>query len=310
MNNPLDCSDTDYAVGFNPNVSPVHTLSSLKSIWHENWGPRMNHILRAALLLLHENPGSTFHDIPPLFYDTEKRRKLLTNVKRTSTRQFWQTGGEFEKKYEKAKDNPDSPILNKIGEILSSDIARNLCQKTPRFDFTTALKNNYIVIVNLSKPTIGDEAATILGSLFITTLRATLLTNPTRCSLWADEFQDYGTHMIASMLSEMRKFGLSISLAHQYISQIDDRLQHAILGNVAHKIIFTVDYHDAEILASSYNRLTQHFNPAAFTEAQLSPHQAFINGQLFNHLPPFEPRTRGRLPIILLRSRENFARRL
>lgn len=321
----IDCSDTEYAVGFNPNTSPVHTLSSLKSIWHDSWGPRMNHILRNALMLLHENPGTTFADIPSLFFDKDKRKRLLVNVKRTSTRDFWKTGGEFEKKYEKARDNPDSPILNKIGEILSTDIARNLCQKHPRFDFRKALDNNQIVIVNLALPTIGDEAAAIMGSLFITSLRGAILERdaelramlpnpsdfvPLPVRLFVDEFELCGTPLIAGMLSTMRNFGLMMGLSHQYLTQISEPLLDGILGNVGNKVIFMVDYADAVVLARSYNRLNQDCNPAAFTEAQLSNHQAFINGALEYHLPRFEPITRGRLNIVKLRSRENFGRRL
>lgn len=303
----LDASDPNYAVGFNPNVAPVHALSSLKAIWAKDWGPRMNHILRNTLMLLHENPGSTFEDIPPIFYDSAKRARLVRNVQRLSTRRFWQPGGEFERKYERARDNPDSAILNKVGEILSSNIVRNLCQRTPRLDFATALRNNFVVIVNLSKPTIGDEAAAILGSLFITSLRAALLVNPTACSVWVDEFQTLGASMFGAMLSEMRKFGLKLGLAQQYISQVDEQLQRAILGNVGHKVIFEIDYADAVILARSYDRLHQEFNPAAFTE--VPPYHAYYDGQLMQ-LPDFDPRIRGRRDIVMLRSRENFGRRL
>jgi hypothetical protein len=303
----FDLSDQHYAVGFNPLLSPVHTLSGLKSIWLKDWGPRMNHILRNSLMLLAETPGTTFEDIPPLFFDHDHRARLLRSVKRTSTRRFWKSGGEFEKKYEKAKDNPDSPILNKIGEILSSDITRNLCQKSPKFDFQRALEGKYVVVVNLSKPTVGDEAAAIFGSLFTTTLRATLLQHPHPCTLYADEFQTYGTALFSGMLSEMRKFGLTLVLAHQFISQISDDLQHAILGNVARKVIFNVDYADAVVLAKGFNRNLEIFNPTVLTELQ--PHTAMIDGRV-EHLPPFLPTTTGRLPIILLRSRENFARKL
>jgi hypothetical protein len=301
----IDLSDAEYAVGFNPLIKPAHTLSGLKSIWIDSWGPRMEWLLLNGLLVLAENPPATLEDLTPLYFDPVHREKLLRSVAKPATHKFWTK--EFPLKYEKSRDNPDSPILNKIGQLLTSDISRNLCQKSPKFNFREALAENYIAIVNLSKPTIGDEAAAIFGSLFTTTLRTTLLEHPAACSLYADEFQTYGTSLFASMLSEMRKFGLKMVLAHQFISQIDEKLQKAILGNVSHKVIFNVDYDDAVVLSKAYNRLVQDFNPSVLTD--LPPYSALIDGHV-QQLPTFDPARRGRLDTIIERSHRRFGRRL
>ena len=109
------------------------------------------------------------------------------------------------------------------------------------------------------------------------------------------------------MLSEMRKFGLKMVLAHQFISQIDEKLQKAILGNVAHKVIFNVDYDDAVVLSKAYNRLVQDFNPSVLTD--LPPYSALVDGHV-QQLPAFDPLRRGRLDTIIERSRRRFGRRL
>lgn len=302
----IDASDRTHAVGFNPIRNPLHCLSGLKSIWIDSWGPRMEWLLLNALLLLGDNPGMTFQQLPPLFYDARHRDKLLRNTRNAAVLKFWRE--EFPRKYESSKDNPDSPILNKIGQLNTSSISRILCQHSPKFDFRDALSERRIVVCNLHIPTIGDEAAAILGSLLTTTLRDALLTAPAPCTLFADEFQKYGTTIYAAMLSEMRKFGLRMVLAHQYVSQIDERLQKAILGNVRQKVIFNVDYEDAEVLARSYNRLTQEFNPAAITE--LEPYEAYVNGVL-TRMPAFVPPFgTGKAKDVMERSRRGFARSL
>jgi hypothetical protein len=243
----LDFSDQNFIVSFNPlTAGAVHTLSGLKSIWLESWGARMNNILRYALLVLEQNPSSVLTDITQLLHDDFYRAQLLKKVARPAVKRFFKPGGEFEKEYKNARDHPLSPILNKIGEIAASDISRFLCDRQPTITFEKILAEKLLLIVNLSKPTLGDEAAAIAGSLITTTLRAALLRNPTTCSLYADEFQTYGTALFASMLSEMRKFGLKMVLTHQFIHQVPEMLQKAILGNVSRRVIFNVDYEDAE----------------------------------------------------------------
>src|ERR1700704_6199577 len=303
----MDFADPNFIVSFNPLAAgAVHTLSGLKSIWLESWGPRMNNILRYALLVLEQNPSTVLTDIIPLLHDERYRAQLLTKVTQPAGKKFLKHGGEFDKEYRNARDHPLSPILNKIGEIAASDISRFLCDRQPTIGFERILAEKLILIVNLSKPTLGDEAAAIAGSLITTTLRAALLRRPAPCSLYADEFQTYGTSLFASMLSEMRKFGLKMVLAHQFISQIHPSLQKAILGNVNHKVIFNVDYDDAVVLGNAYNRPHESFNPNALIELQ--PYTALYDGVL-SELPAFD-QPRGKLHDARLTSRRFFARQL
>ena len=287
----LDAADYHYPIGFDPLRNPIHCLTGLKSVWRENWGPRLEWLLLNALLLVAANNGGTFREVTRVFTDVPLRERLLENISSTQTDRlkyadvlaFWTK--EFPAKYEKARDNPDSPILNKIGQ-LNQRLPHILCQRTPKLDFGELLQKRGILLVNLAAPTLGDEASGLLGAMITTALRGALLETPTPCTLIADEFQTYGTSLYSSMLAEMRKFGLQILLCHQFISQVDEQLRDAILGNTAHQVIFNVGYNDAVVLAKTYNRLTQDFNPAAITELQ--PFDAFVNGAK-QTLPDFTP---------------------
>src|SRR5207244_6669626 len=105
---------------------------------------------------------------------------------------------------------------NNVRREEATQMSRFVCDRQPIITFERILAEKLILIVNLSKPTLGDEAAAIAGSLITTTLRSALLKRPTPCSLYADEFQTYGTSLFASMLSEMRKFGLKMVLSPQF----------------------------------------------------------------------------------------------
>jgi hypothetical protein len=301
----IDCADYHYAVGFDPITNPLHTLSGLKSIWIDSWGPRMEWLLLNALHVIHQN-GKTFRELPLLFVDSAFRARMLERIDDPQLRAFWRT--EFPAKYEHSRDNPDSPILNKIGQLNLSRISRVLCQRSPKMDFRDVLDRRGIVLLNLSKPTLGDEAAAILGALFTSSLRGALLEHPTPTTLYADEFQTYGTGMYAAMLSEMRKFGLRMVLANQFLTQIDIGLRHAILANAASKIIFRVQHEDAMLLAPMLSdRPHQPLDPNALT--RLPPYTAYVDG-VHTPLPQFKPPFgTGKLDAVQHHSRLHFARR-
>src|SRR5947209_2055686 len=145
----MDFSDYNYIVSFNPlTAGAVHTLSGLKSIWLESWGPRMNNILRYALLVLEQNPTSVLTDITQLLHDDFYRASLLKNVTNPAVKRFFKPRGEFDREYATARDHPLSPILNKIGEIAASEISRFLCDRDPSITFERILNEKLILIVN------------------------------------------------------------------------------------------------------------------------------------------------------------------
>jgi len=295
------------SIGFNPIPTPEVATAGLKAIWIDpflqpvsGWGPQMEWLLLNGLYVLYENPGTTFRDLPRLYHDKVHRSHLLANVTHAETLDFWLD--EYPAVYEGARDNPAKPILNKIGQLNRSPIARVLCQRSPRLDLEEAIRTRKIIIVNLNSAIIGDEGVAILGSLITTCIRYALkkVNQPIpdlplgqqppiqKLEFISDEFPKYGTTQYASMLSEDRKFGLTLLAALQYWSQIDMKLRKSILGNVAHKVIFNVEPEDAVLFAAGYDRLvpgSEQFSPANFTE--LVPYEAYIDGKK-ETLPPFD----------------------
>lgn len=300
----IDLADHDHAVGFDPIDAPHRLVTAFKIIWAGSWGPRLEHFLRYGLAVIHE-ARLTLRELPALYYDPLKRAKALTEVRAPETLTFWKH--EYVKAYpERERLAAAMPIYNKVGAILASSIARNLTQRHPKLDLARAITNKTIIVVNLAKPVIGDEAATVFGSLFTTCLRNALMETPGPLSFYADEFHSYGTDVYISMLSELRKFGLRLGLSHQFPAQLDETLFAAILGNVRDIIAFRVSHSDATLIAPHFNREHQAFNPSALTT--LEPYSAIWNG-CEERLPPFRP-CRSRLKAVLHQSRLRYARRI
>ena len=309
---PEDC-----CIGFDPLKYIDLTHEGLKSIWADTWGARMDWILRVSEMTVAAN-GLTLHDIPRLFFDQRFRITCLKKITNRDIRDFWLQ--EFPAKYEKARDNPDSPILNKIGQLKLSPIDKILCQKSPKLDFTQAIEERLIVLVSLNKAFVGDQSVGILGALTTASIMgATLQVNakriralkkPLKVALFADEFPLFGTSLYRTILAEYRKYGLNrVVVASQHITQIEVSLRESILSNVGEKIIFNIEPQDAEILAPYYDRSTpgsETFNIANITE--LPPFHALVDG-VTTTMPPFTPPYgTGKLEDVRLHSRLHFAR--
>ncbi len=300
----IDLGDAEHAVGFNPLAEPHHLVTAFKTIWADSWGPRLEHFLRHGIAVIHE-AGLTLRELPALYYDPIHRAKALTRVAASETLKFWHH--EYLKAYpERERLQAAMPIYNKVGAVLASPIARNLTQRHPKLDLAEAIRDMKIIVVNLAKPVIGNEAATVFGSLFTTSVRNALMTSPAPLSFYADEFHTYGTDVYISMLSELRKFGLKLGLSHQFPAQLDDKLLAAILANARDIVVFQVAHRDALLLAPHFNREHQDFNPNALTT--LEPFTAICNGQE-ERMPPFS-HNRERLKAVLDQSRLRYARRI
>lgn len=298
----LDASDPDYAVGFQPLDAPHRLVAALRTIFKDSWGPRLEQGLRNALAAVFE-ANLTLHAVSPLFYDLKHRIRVVRKVSKPSTRDYWLE--LFPKAYnDRQQQEAASPIYNKLDAILASDISRHLTQKTPRLDLREAIHANRIIVVNLSTPTIGEDAALVLGSLFTTAVRNTLMSYPHPLSFYADEFQIYGTDVYLSMLRELRKFGLKLGLATQTAQGIDRTFLSIILGTVRDIILFNVSYEDADLLTKPFNFAGRDITVDLAT---LPPFTAYINGEKAM-MPPFSPTTRGALRAITDQSRRRYAR--
>ena len=259
--------DIEYPIAFNP-LESVHPdqhhlvasglISVFKKIWSEFWGPRLEHILRNSILTLLERPNSTILDIPKLLTDKDFRGEVIWKVKNQQVREFWFS--EFEKYSTYLKTEAVSPILNKMGQFLTSFPLRNIVgQKDNTFDLRKAMDEGKILIVNLAKGKIGEDNCSLLGSMIVTKIwlsalsRANMPEGKRRSFyLYVDEIHSFLTLSFADILSEARKYGLHMTLAHQYIDQLDEKVRGAIFGNVGTVISFRVGIDDAEHLAKQF----------------------------------------------------------
>lgn len=255
--------DANLAISFNPlqGVPPAERalaasdlVDVFRKIWADSWGPRLEHILRNALHTLLDQPEATFSDLLRLLSDRAVRRDAVLRVSSREVREFWLR--EFEGYPERFRAEAIAPIQNKIGAFLSNPLlCRLLAGSRNPLDLRKALDEGKIVLVNLAKGKIGEDTASLLGALLVARLGRTALRRadtlePARRDfyLYLDEFQTYTTQSLVGMLSELRKYRLNLVLAHQFLSQLDEVVRDAILGNVGTMVIFRLGSADAEVL--------------------------------------------------------------
>lgn len=260
-------ADIEYPIPFNPleSAHPDHhhlvtsgLISVFKKIWSEFWGPRLEHILRNSIMTLLEYRGSTLLDIPRLLTDKEFRKGVVGRVTNQQVRDFWLF--EYEKYSAWLRSEAISPILNKVGQFLTSAPLRNIVgQKKNSFRLRKAMDDGKVLIVNLAKGRIGEENCSLLGAMIVTRLWLAALSRadlPERDRrpfyLYVDEIHSFLTLSFADILSEARKYGLNLAFAHQYIEQLDEKVKAAIFGNVGTIISFRVGIEDAKHLAGEF----------------------------------------------------------
>lgn len=236
-------------------------MSAFKKIWLDAWSARMEYILSNILLALLEYPGSTILGVNRMLADKDYRKKVVENVKDVSVRAFWLD--EFAKYGDRYMQEAGAAIQNKVGQFVSNPLIRNIIgQPQSTFDLRAMMDQRKIIIVNLSKGRVGEQNANLLGSMFVTKLylaamsRADLndaaLARSPNFNLYVDEFQSFANESFANILSEARKYRLSLTIAHQYIEQMSEEVRAAVFGNVGTMVVFRVGAYDAEILEKEY----------------------------------------------------------
>lgn len=263
----FDATNSGAPIAFNP-LTGIHPkyhdlvasglISTFKKIWSESWGPRMEYILRFALLSLLSVPNATLLDIQPLLTDTGFRERVLSYCLDEQILAFWHN--EFDKFAPRLRAEIISPILNKTGLFITSTVLRRIVgQPTSSFRLQQVLDQGEILVVNLSKGQIGEEASSLLGAMLVNSIQLAALHRSSKevddrrpFYLYIDECHSFVTLAFANILAEARKYGLSLFLAHQYIEQMDERVRSAIFGNVGTMISFRVGATDAEYLAKEF----------------------------------------------------------
>ncbi len=260
-------ADIDFPIGFNilETVRPEHKhlvasglMGVFKKIWPDVWSSRMEYILNNTLLALLDYPGTTLLGINRLLADADYRKRVVHNLKDPVVKAFWQN--EFASYNDKYRQEAVAPIQNKIGQFLSASVIRNIvAQVKSRIDIREIMDNKKIFIMNLSKGRIGEDNSRLLGGMLITKLQLAAMERVDTPEvdrkdffLYVDEFQNFATESFANILSEARKYRLDLTMAHQYMEQLDETVLAAVIGNVGSIITFRVGSTDAEILAKEF----------------------------------------------------------
>lgn len=260
----LDAADLDQPYGYNPlrqvryDKIPLAVsgfLDALRKLWPDAWGVRMEHILRNSLYALLERQSSTLPDILRLYSHQSFRREVSRTLRNQTVRRFWED--EFEGYPERLQAEAVAPIQNKLGALLTDPrLHRVLVAPEKDIRFRRLMDAGGALIVNLSKGRLGDDGTATLGGLLISTLGLAALSRAERPEasrrpffVYVDEFQTFTTLAFVNMMTELRKHGVALTLAHQHLHQLDPEVRHAVLGNAGSLAAFRVGPEDADFLA-------------------------------------------------------------
>lgn len=261
-------ADTAHPLGFNPlevtdpsmkSNTSSEVIGVLKRMFGDSWGPRLEYILRYTILALLDRPETTMLDITRMLTDKKFRKETLSYCKDTVVLQFWNV--EFASWNEKFQAEAIAPVLNKVGAFTANPIIRNIIgQPKSTFNVREIMDEGKILIVNLSKGLLGEDNSGILGSFLVTKIQLAAMSRSDIPNiedrrpfyLYVDEFQNFATDSFATILSEARKYGLNLTVANQYISQMSDTVRDAVFGNVGTMVSFRVSADDAPILVKQF----------------------------------------------------------
>ncbi len=259
----FDPSDRNFPIAFNlldqvsddfKGIIASGFVGIFKKIFGDSWGPRLEHILRNTVLALLDYPNATMLDIPRMLTNNRFREKVVEKVKDTVIKDFWIN--EFAQYDSKFRTEAVSPILNKVGQFLSSETIRNIVgQPKSSIDIRQIMDQEKILLVNLSRGKIGEDNSALLGAMMITKIQLAAMSRADvtvdkrpDTYLYVDEFQNFATESFATILSEARKYNLSLTIAHQYIAQLKEEVRDAVIGNAGTILSFRVGGGDTDTI--------------------------------------------------------------
>jgi type IV secretory pathway TraG/TraD family ATPase VirD4 len=261
----INPADTERPIGFNPlaqvrdDLKPVvadGVVSAFRHVWPDSWGPRLDYILTNAVRALIDAPGATLLMLPRLLVDDPFRSRIIEHhVSDPVVRSFWLN--EYASYTASFRSEAISPIQNKIGKALMVPSLRNmLAQPKSTITLRRLMDEGAVVICNLSKGSLGESTAHLLGALITTAIAQAALSradtpadNRRIFHLYADEFQSFATESFALILSEARKYALTLTIGHQYLDQLPHALSASVFGNIGSMISCRPGATDAAILA-------------------------------------------------------------
>ncbi|MCL4383845.1 type IV secretion system DNA-binding domain-containing protein [Patescibacteria group bacterium] len=234
-------------------------ISIFKKLYGQvSWGPRLEHILRNAVLTLVNTPDSNMVHIIEILTNKHFREKIVANLQNQTLKNFWLN--EYERMDAKFQNEAIAPILNKVGQFIASTNIRNtVAHAKSKVNIQSIMDQKKILIADLSTGKLGEDNSALLGAMLITQIQLSAMNRIYQAQsdrsdfyLYVDEFQNFATEAFIKILSEARKFKLNLIVANQYMAQLDRTIQDAILGNVGSIMSFVVGSSDAFILQKEF----------------------------------------------------------
>jgi hypothetical protein len=221
-------------------------------------GPRFEHAIRNAMLTVMSEEGNTFIEVVRALTDSKFVQELLPKVKDPMIRRYWTD--QIAQTSDFHKSETLDYIVSKFGRFVTNKTMRNIIgQSQSAFDFRKVMDERKILIVRLNKGALGEENANFLGLIMVPRILMAAMSRSDVPEeqrpdfyLYVDEFQNFATPDFAQILSEARKYHLNLTVANQFIGQMDEEIKQAIFGNVGTKIAFRVGVNDASFLAHEY----------------------------------------------------------
>jgi hypothetical protein len=266
----FDPSDVNFPASFNP-MDPVRPelrvrvalsfLDAFKRVFGGDWSQKMDHVLRYAMLGLLAVPGSNILSLRRMLSDEQFRGEVVRRASDESVKRFWLR--DFMNRRQEFEEGPMSRLLNRLDELLASENIRNILgQSNNAFNFRSFMDSGKIVLIKISKGVLGSENATLLGTLLIWKIYEAAMSRADIPAedrkdffLYVDEFQNFATESFTEIVSESRKYNLSLTFANQYLGQLSPTIRKTVFGNVANILSFRVGADDAGIVAQEFKPL-------------------------------------------------------
>jgi hypothetical protein len=322
----LDPLDPGHAVGFNPFAGSAdpslvadHLGELFQNIWKQFWGPRTGQLAHMGLLTLARRPGSTLLDLPRLFLDPPFRHSLIAGLDDPLGLELdWRW---YDHLPAREQATVIAPLLNKVRQFTARPAIRAIVgQPNPPLSMSRLMAEQKILLVYLPKGLIGAETAQLLGCLILTSLwqaaaqRARLLVaERAPFGLYVDEVQDFAASPIPwdELFAQGRKYGLSLSVAHQNLDQLPKDLREVILANARSKAVFALSATDAKVMERLFSPALTAADLQALDAYSVAALVALDDGSTARPVTlttPAPPAPGGTTGLVRRTSRERYAR--
>jgi hypothetical protein len=258
-----DPSDFDFPIGFNPlrDVPPLKRpfvasaiVDCFRAIWGHSWGPQVEMFVYAGVAALLDRADGSLMGLKFLLTSPRYRARVLADVQDPAIRDFWLTDFATHMPEREQRERTLS-TLNKIGALIADPVIRNsIGQSRNAIDFADILTRKKIFIARLPQGELGIEKSALIGALLLSNFHLNALRRKDRAPfhLYLDEFHHFGNSTVMEMLSGIRKFGVSLTVACQYLDQLSPALRAAILGTVGTVLAFRTGTIDAQTFSAEF----------------------------------------------------------